>query len=392
MNGYGYRRYGGHRGRTYYPPPSPWAHLLGGIGQGVTQGVDVAMRKRERRRNMAAQVLESVVQGTDPMLYGTEEAGALFDQMGISKEKGIRELREKAIGRWSDRQPEMGPPAPFTMQNYTDIKRQEEEEKQREAQALGLQKKIDEKTIMNVVESDLARERAMRDLKAIQDEAEKSKRIIQDIHINTKTGTVTVDYLTPHEGKEELKKEEAARKKTYEGKKENLGKVEESARKFRLSGLTSLSAILSKQPVDYAGLFALILESSGFVNQKPRKELSEEEFEAMTPQERFEILRLEYNKIIGGYNKKMKSLSKELKLKDIEIPKLELIGKKLEDVEPPPPVTDEQKRGVIIPPSAKEEEETVDPMEVSPTEPKIQYTDGSIGVVRNGKWVKVKKK
>jgi len=341
---------------------------------------------------MAAQVLESVVQGTDPMLYGTEEAGALFDQMGISKEKGIRELREKAIGRWSDRQPEMGPPAPFTMQNYMDIKRQEEEEKQREAKALGLQEKIDEKTIMDVVESDLARERAMRDLKAIQDEAKKSKRVIQDIHINAKTGTVTVDYLTPYEEEKEIKREEVARGKTYEGKKEKLGKVEESARKFRLSGLTSLSAILSKQPVDYAGLFALILESQGFVDQKPRKELSEEKFEAMTPQERFEILRLEYNKIIGGYNKKMKSLSRELKLKGIEIPKIELIGKKLEDVEPPDPVTDEQKRGVIIPPSAKEEEETVDPMEVSPTEPKVQFADGSIGVVRNGKWVKVKKK
>lgn len=98
-------------------PPSALHYLLGGIGTGITQGMEKQMRLKEEQRGMASNVLESVLSGDlDSTLLATPEGEGWLKKKGIYEDPEIQntifqgQIKAGLLG-----QEAMGPPAPYTL-------------------------------------------------------------------------------------------------------------------------------------------------------------------------------------------------------------------------------------------------------------------------------------
>lgn len=94
-----------------YKQPTILEQLLQGLSLGVTRGVDMAMRQREQKRNLMADLLTKFGTGQIPMgLAGTEVGQDIFSVLGLEKEPEIKGLIEQ--GRKEFEYPERTVQAP----------------------------------------------------------------------------------------------------------------------------------------------------------------------------------------------------------------------------------------------------------------------------------------
>ena len=98
-------------------PPSVLHQFLGGLGFGITQGVEKQTRQAEERRAKAANVLESIIAGDlDSRLLATEEGKGWLRKKGIWDDPDVQQavfegqLKAGLLGEGG-----MGPPAPFKL-------------------------------------------------------------------------------------------------------------------------------------------------------------------------------------------------------------------------------------------------------------------------------------
>ncbi len=72
-------------------PPSPWAHLLGGLGEGLGQGFNEGVDERAKKKAMAAKVLEDIASGAmDPRMLASAEGEGYLRAVGLDKNPDIR--------------------------------------------------------------------------------------------------------------------------------------------------------------------------------------------------------------------------------------------------------------------------------------------------------------
>jgi len=114
-------------------PPNFLEAFLYSAGIGVEQGIDRYYKERDRKRGITNQVLESVLQEkVSPELLATDLGRSIMDQIGIGGESAIQEIQQTGEEKWKAEQPEIGPPAPLTMQHLRSRDEQVKEVKAQE--------------------------------------------------------------------------------------------------------------------------------------------------------------------------------------------------------------------------------------------------------------------
>lgn len=376
-------------------PPSFLESLLSGLGYGVTESMQRYFREKERKQGMKQNVMEMVLSGQmPPEIAGTDIFQKYTEAGRISEEPEIKDLKYSALETYRppaetkelpggglvtvprEISPElMKAGVPFKA--YLEQKKVELEQEEEIAWRKALTRKLKEYKITDKFKSDIARENMKNNLIRAEVEAKRAGYEIENIsNIDWAKGTFKVDYLLPAE-KIEKKKASATKKaeiwkKDYTAYKTNS----KTARRRRTSLMQSLAKV-----------------KSGVVSGSPEIQalLDSYKIKSGDPDTIFTTLYREANKEIDEYNRREKEDSSRLRLKPDQRVRLKRISPKLEDVEPTEPLSTVDTRHIVSPPPSPEEE-AVDPSEVTEDEQTIINSAGDTMVVRNGKWVKVKKR
>jgi len=387
--------YGYGRAIVTRKPPSFLEAFLSSMGVGITQGVQRYFQEKERKRSMTQNVMEMVLSGQmPPEIAGTDIFQKYTETGGISEEPEIKDLKYSALEK--HRPPaetkelpggamvtvprEISPEllkAGLPFEAYLERKKVQQEQEEELAWRKALERKMKEYGIMDKFTSDLARKNMKNNLIRAEVEAKRAGYEIENIsNIDWAKGTFKVDYLMPAEKIE--KKEASATKKADIWKKDYTAYKKNSltARKRRTSLMQSLAKV-----------------KSGVISGSPEIQaiLDSYKIKSGDPDTIFTTLYREANKEIDEYNRREKEDAKRLRLKPDQRVRLKRIGPKLEDVEPIEPLSTVDTRHIVSPPPPAEEE-TVDPSDVAEDERTIINAAGDMMVVRNGKWVRVKKR
>lgn len=92
-------------------PPSPWAQILGGLGEGIGSGFTAFVKKKLDQKTAAAQVLEAVATDKiDPMVLTSDIGQEFLKSMKIENRPEIQAAAAAGRTRFND----LNPPAPQT--------------------------------------------------------------------------------------------------------------------------------------------------------------------------------------------------------------------------------------------------------------------------------------
>lgn len=75
---------------------SPWTQFLGGIGQGISRGVERFEQETDRKKQQALNVKEQILRGGDARPYTTLEGQAFLKAVGLDKDPDIMKIVETA--------------------------------------------------------------------------------------------------------------------------------------------------------------------------------------------------------------------------------------------------------------------------------------------------------
>jgi len=385
-----YRR----RARTVYQPPTFLEAFLESTGVALTQGMERHFREKERKRGMTQNVMEMILSGKmNPEIAGTDIFQKYTEAGGISEKPEIKALKYSALETY--RPPaekkelpgggvvtvprEISPElmkAGLPFEAYLEQKKAELEQDEEKAWKKALDRKLKEYKITDEFKSDLARENMKTNLIRAEVEAKKNGYEIEDISdIDYTKGTFKVDYLLPAEKIEKKERKATDAEKIYRADRKAYKSNALTARKRRTSLMQSLAKV-----------------KSGVISGSPEIQAILDSFKIKSgdPDTIFKILRREANKEIDEYNKREVEDAKRLRLKPDQRVKLKRVSPNLEDEEPREALTTRDTRHAMNPPPPVVEE-TVDPSDVTEDEQTITNSAGDTMVVRNGKWVKVKK-
>ncbi len=407
--------YGRNRTIVTRKAPSFLEAFLYSTGIGMEKGADRYYKDRNRKRGVTQSILGSVLEGdVSPELLATDLGRSIMEQMGIGSEPAIREIQKTGEETWKSEQPEIGPPAPLTMQHL-----RSRDEQIKEAKA---QKKMQRELFEYEMKERIKRrvERAFRmpldkRLETAMGEYEKAIKAgvsIEDVKITDPATGITIDLLTHVEQLKKTKTDETAQTKagiTY--LKEELkfhGLLMDSAKFLHGlesdEGVTAEMSQLAKDLLQGFGKKSLSAEEAKrysrrlipIINQKieaqhrilrKQKRLAKESDITLPFMKQFKVDEvLNPGKYVGEFEA-IKALSDLAKKSDQEaIREVELKEAKLRKALNP-----KDTRLTINPPSPPDDE-SIDPSEVVEGEQTITNSVGDTMVVRNGKWVKVKKK
>ena len=388
----------GRRGMVGTKPPSFLEAFLSSAGVGITQSMQRYFQEKERKRGMTQNVMEMVLSGRmPPEVAGTDIFQKYTEAGGISDKPEIKALKYSALDAY--RPPpekkelpggavvtvprEISPElmkAGLPFESYLEKKKIELEQDEDAAWMKGLERKKKEYKIMGEFKNEFAAKVALNGMIKAEINAKRGGQTIENMKANLQTGAVTIDYLSNTEKDEKKKRKASDALKIWDAGYKAYKSNALTVRKRRTSLMRTLAKIKAGVNVD---IFAELPHS--------RAILYDAEATSGDPDMIFSILYREANKEIDEYNKTEKEDAKKLRLKPDQRRRLKRISPKLEDEEPKEALDRVDTRLTVNPPPPATEE-TVDPSEVAEDEHRWQYPDGSIGVVRNGKWVKVKKK
>ena len=187
------------RARIIPKPPTFLESLLYGMGVGVERGVDRYYKERDRKRGITNQILESVLQEKiSPELLATDLGRSVMEQIGIGSEPAIEEIQRTGEEKWKAEQPEIGPPAPLTMQHLRSRDEQVKEVKAQEKMKRELFEYETKEIIKRRVERAFRMPLGKRLETAIgeYEKARKSGVPIGDVKITDPTTGITIDLET----------------------------------------------------------------------------------------------------------------------------------------------------------------------------------------------------
>jgi len=393
---YGYNR----RPIVTRKPPSFLEAFLSNAGVGITQGIERYFREKERKRGMTQNVMEMVLSGQmPPEVAGTDIFQKYTEAGGISDKPEIKALKYSALETYRPPAEKKELPggavvnvpreisqelmkAGLPFESYLEKKKTELEQDEDKAWMKGLLRDLKKYKIKDEFKNDLARKNMKTNLIRAQVEAKKNGYEIENIsNIDYTKGTFKVDYLLPAERKEKKKKSASDAEKIYKADFKAYNANAKTGRLRRTKLMTDLAKIKAGVTSDDP-VYQAMLESLGAKYGMGVK--------SGDPDTIFSIVYREANKEIDEYNKREKEDAKRLRLKPEQRVRLKRISPKLEDEEPREALSPVDSRNVANPPMPVAEE-TVDPSEVVPDEPTITNPEGETMVVRNGKWVKVRK-
>lgn len=335
MYRYGYRR------PTMLRYPNQLQAFLQGLTGGLFNLGQGIVGEKERKRTIVGKILDAVTnQNYDPRIFATPEGEAMLKNLRVEKEEPILRILETAKTIAGRTQPEVGPPAPFTLERFKDIREQE-----------AYTKSMDEL---------MARERMKEVIKKEFEEtpemtAFKTRRYIDALHkfdipvqdINIKGVNILTDY--------EMKKD--AEEKTKD--QDELQKIADDAYLEASNEKTNFTKYLMnlnedpKLPIEtMAESFLSFLTPSVISRAK------------MVPRERaFQVLTDEFNRNLIERNKDIRRKEIRARTAPDEIRQIEPIPKDFlgepsaEELEPkePKPTDSSVVRDKIIPPKPKEE-------------------------------------
>lgn len=407
---YGYNR----RARIIPKPPTFLESLLYGMGVGVERGVDRYYKERDRKRGTTQNVLTGVLSGEiSPELLATDLGRSVMEQMGIGGESAIEEIQSTGEETWKAEQPEIGPPAPLTMQH---LRSRDEQVKEVKAQEK-MKRELFEYEAKEIIKRRVERAFRMPLDKRVEiamgeyEKAIKTGVSVEDVKITDPTTGITIDLLTHVEQLKKTKVDETAKTKagiTY--LKEELkyhGLLMDSAKFLHGlesdEGVTAEMSQLAKDLLAGFGKTALSAEETKrysrrlipIINQKieaqhkilhKQKRLTKDPSITLPFMKQFKLDEVLNPEKYAGEFEVIKAFSDLAKKSNQEaIRSVELKEVKLKKA-----LTAVDTRHTINPPSPPTEE-TVDPSEVSETEEYIINSVGIKKVWRNGKWVEVKK-
>jgi hypothetical protein len=91
-------RYGG---RVIQARTSPWAYLLTGLGQGISDSISSFVEDRKKRKELTESIASKVLSGQiDPGIFATETAQDLMGSMGVSNQPQIKNLTAQALEKF----------------------------------------------------------------------------------------------------------------------------------------------------------------------------------------------------------------------------------------------------------------------------------------------------
>ena len=395
--------------------PSFLEAFLYSTGMGMERGVDRYYKERNRKRGITQNILGSVLEGdVSPELLATDLGRSIMDQMGIGGESAIQEIQRTGEETWKSEQPEIGPPAPLTMQH---LRSRDEQIKEVEAQ-----KKM-KRELFEYEEKEKIKRRVERAFRMTLDkrlevaigEYEKAVKAgvsVEDVKITDPATGITIDLLTHVEQLKKTRTDKTAETKAgIAYLKEELkyhGLLMDSV-KF-LHGLESDEGVtegmsqLAKDLLAGFGKTALSAEEAKrysrriipIINQKieaqhkilrKQKRLAKESDITLPFMKQFKVDEVLNPEKYASEFEAIKALSDLAKKSDQEaIREVEIKEAKLRKALNPVDT-----RHTINPPQPPTEE-TIDASEV--TEKDITIVNPATGekqVLRKGKWVKVKK-
>ena len=399
-------------------PPSFLEAFLYSTGIGMEKGVDRYYKDRDRKRGVTQSILGSVLEGdVSPELLATDLGRSIMEQIGIGSEPAIQKIQKTGEEQWRAEQPEIGPPAPLTMQH---LRSRDEQVKEVKAQEK-MKRELFEYEAKEIIKRRVERAFRMSLSKRIEvamgeyEKAIKTGVPIEDVTIRDPGTGITIDLQTHVEQLKKTKTEQIAKTKagvTY--LKEELkfhGLLLDSA-KF-LHGLESDEGVtegmsqLAKDLLAGFGKKSLTKEEAKrhtrrliiIINKKietqhrilrKQRHLAKESDITLPFMKQFKVDEVINPEKYAGEFEVIKAFSDLTKKSNQEaIKSVELKEAKLREalnpkdarhvVNPPPPPT-----GEAIDPSEVTEEERASGRV-------IINSAGEEMVVRNGKWVKVKK-
>jgi len=189
-------------------PPSPLHYLLSGIGTGITQAMDRALREKEMRRSKVDSWIEGFLSGKiDPRIAGTQQFIDYTEKQGINEDPAIQSIVQTGQTAWG--KPEMGPPEQKTIMDFRNVLVEEERKRAR-------QKELDKVEIFEIKENikhfvedkwKSTPEQQYEDWLSIQDKLKSSGMWDQIKNQTVKIGGITTTFA----GTEEILKEKRIR-------------------------------------------------------------------------------------------------------------------------------------------------------------------------------------
>lgn len=411
--------------------------LLNATGIGIEKSVDQYFKERDRKRGVTSQLIEAVLsRDISPGLLSTDLGRSFTEQMGISREPVIKRLQQEGIEEF--RPPAVtkrlrggvigAVPQPLPSEwvekgvPYAEYRRKQEEAKEIQEQA-EQQKKASEYIWRKNVDRFYKRIDRLSPEEALKGVSEFMKRAerIPGLDLKTLTYTdpelgISSSFLTDYQ---ERKDREVKRIKGIEGGDEALklietySKAQTSANKM-LTGISTGESLME------------MLTREIFLGEDADKSLKRiaQRVAKAKPEIQVKALLEFVNKDLHSKHVRMRRMAKEVGMPDYEVPDWEPMtmprifkpeeylrrrqaarhpklysslteGLDLEKPKKEPKPVEAPSRsetGSVFISPALIKEETVDPSEVLENEARWQYPNGDIAVVRNGKWVKVKKK
>lgn len=398
------------RARIVQKPPSFLEAFLYSAGIGVERGVDRYYKERDRKRGITNQILNKVLSGdVSPELLATPLGRSATEQMGIGREPAIQEMQKTGEERWREDQPEIGPPAPLTMQHLRSREEQRKEAREQTKIQAELYVYEEKEKIKRRVEG-ASRMPLSKRLEIATGEYEKALKgeiPIADVKITDPTTGITMNLETHIEQLEKQQVGQASKTKAgiayLKAWKEYVSIQQVTTKAIHnlavgkdvrddLTGLRLqiLNDFLPKkltgkdaklQLRNLLPLFNKKLKIQHMILKK-QKTLARDEDLALPSLKAYSLFDVKNPDVLAGEIKRLATLGNTLigSLEPVKEPREALNPKDARHaVNPPPPPTDE----------------TVDPSEVTEEERAsgrvIINSAGEEMVVRNSKWVKVKK-